>query len=69
MHVTDSVSRPFTGIAACFLGLVGLVHLLRAGAGWSLVVQGWPVPVWWSGVVAVPLFALAAMLWREARRG
>lgn len=68
MDVTERSSLPYTGIAASFLGLVGLAHLLRAAAGWSIVIQDWPVPVWWSGAVAVPLLALATMLWREARR-
>ncbi len=68
MDDTRDTSKPFSGFAAFFLGLVGLVHLCRAAAGWTVVIEGWAVPVWWSGAVGVPLLALAAMLWREAHR-
>ncbi len=68
MDDVHDATKPFTGLAACFLGLIGLVHLCRAAAGWTIVIEGWTVPVWWSGAVGVPLLALAAMLWREAHR-
>ena len=68
MGETFDSPKPFTGVAVSFLGLVGLAHLLRAAAGWSIVIQGWPVPLWLSGTVAVALLALATMLWREAHR-
>ncbi|MCP3956899.1 MAG: hypothetical protein GY719_03505 [bacterium] len=67
MEAARDLSKPFTSAAAAFLGLVGLVHLLRAFAGWTIVIEGWPVPASWSGAVAVPLLGLAAMVWREAR--
>lgn len=69
MDAAHNPAKPFAGFAAAFIGLVGLVHLCRAAAGWSIVIEGWQVPVWWSGAVGVPLLVLAAMLWREARRG
>ncbi len=68
MERTHDLSKPFTGVAALFLGFVGLVHLLRAFAGWTVVIEGWALPVSWSGAVALPLLGLAAMVWREARR-
>ncbi len=68
MDDTRDASKPFSGFAAFFLGLVGLVHLCRAAAGWSIVIEGWAVPVWWSGAVGVPLLALATIVWREAHR-
>ena len=68
MNETHNPSRPFTGVAVFFLGLVALAHLLRAFTGWTLVIEGWLVPVWLSVAVAVPLLALAAMVWREAHR-
>ena len=68
MEATRDLPKPFTSFAAAFLGFVGLVHLLRALAGWTIVIEGWTLPASWSGAVAVPLLGLAALVWREAYR-
>jgi hypothetical protein len=58
--------KPFTSIAVAVLSIVALVHLTRLLAGWEVVVSGFFVPVWWSGVALVVAGGLALMLWREA---
>ena len=60
--------KPFTTIAVVVLSLVALLQLLRFVAGWELTVDGIAVPVWASGIAFVIAAALAAMVWREARR-
>ena len=58
--------KPFTRIAVAVFSIVALVHLTRLLAGWEVVVSGFVVPVWWSGVALVVAGGLALMLWREA---
>jgi hypothetical protein len=59
--------KPYTRIAVAVFSIVALVHLARLLAGWEVVVSGFVVPVWWSGVALVVAGGLALMLWREAR--
>ena len=49
------------------LALVALVHLFRLFAGWSVVVTGFAVPLWWSAPIVVIFAGLALLVWREAR--
>ena len=59
--------KPFTTIAVALLALIAVIHLLRLLAGWQVVVTGFVVPVWWSGLGFVIAGGLALMVWREAR--
>ena len=58
--------KPFTTIAVAVFTLVALVHLARVVAGWEVVVTGFVIPVWWSGIGMVVAGGLALMVWREA---
>ena len=60
--------KPFTTIAALFLGLIALLQLLRFILAWEIILNGVIVPVWLSGVAFVMTAGLAVMLWLEARR-
>jgi len=60
--------KPFTTIAALFLGLIALLQLLRFILAWEIILNGVIVPVWLSGVAFVIAAGLAVMLWLEARR-
>jgi hypothetical protein len=60
--------KPFTTIAVAVFTLIAIVHLLRLFAGWEVVVTGFVIPVWWSGVGLVIAAGLALMVWREARQ-
>ena len=54
-------------LAAAILAVFGVVHLLRLIGGWSVVVNGFEVPMWVSIVALIVSWVLAAMLWRERR--
>ena len=45
--------KTFTTIASVIFGIVALLQLLRIFLGWSVVIGGWMVPMWfsWIGVV------------------
>lgn len=58
--------KPFTTIAVVVFAVMAIVHLLRLFAGWEVVVAGFAIPVWWSGVGVVIAGALGLMVWREA---
>lgn len=58
--------KPFTTIAVAVFMIMALVHLSRLLTGWEVVLGGFVVPVWWSGVALVICAGLALMLWREA---
>ena len=60
--------KPFTTIAAVFLGLIALLQLLRFILAWEIILNGVIVPVWLSGVAFVIAAGLAVMLWKEARQ-
>jgi len=60
--------KPFTTIAALFLGLIALLQLLRFILAWEIILNGVIVPVWLSGVAFVMTAGLAVMLWLETRR-
>ena len=60
--------RPFTRIAVVALWLIALLQLLRFIAGWEVTLNGAPVPLWLSGLVAALAAALAVMVWRERPR-
>jgi len=60
--------RPFTRIAVVVLWLNALVQLLRFILRWEVTLNGAPVPLWLSGLVAVLAAGLAVMVWRERPR-
>jgi hypothetical protein len=60
--------KPFSVLAALVLGLVALVQLLRLIFGWSVVVNGFAIPLWASAVACLVAAGLAVMVWREARQ-
>jgi hypothetical protein len=60
--------KPFTRIAVVTLWLIALLQLLRFIAGWEVTLNGAPVPLWLSGLVAAIAAGLAVMVWRERPR-
>ena len=57
--------KPFTSLTVAVLAMFGLVHLLRLIGGWTVVVNGFEVPMWVSVVALIASLVLAAMVWRE----
>jgi len=60
--------KPFSLIAALVFGLVAVVQLLRVILGWSVVINGFAIPLWASAVACLVAAVLAAMVWRESRQ-
>ena len=58
--------KPFSSIAAVVFGLVALMQLLRLVLGWSIVINGFSIPLWASAVACLVAAGLAVMVWREA---
>lgn len=38
---------------------VGVLHGIRAGYGWEVIIGGWMVPIWVSWLAAIVLLILA----------
>ena len=60
--------KTFAAIAAAIFGLVALLHLLRLIMGWSIVIEAWTVPMWFSWIGFVVAGALSYFGTRLARR-
>jgi hypothetical protein len=60
--------KPFTKITMVVLWLIALVQLLRFILRWEVTLNGAPVPLWLSGLVAALAAGLAVMVWRERPR-
>ena len=45
--------KTFSTIAAAIFGVVAVLHLVRILVGWSIVIDGWTVPMWvsWVGLI------------------
>jgi hypothetical protein len=59
--------KPAILIAAMFLTVVSIVHLLRIVFAVEIVINGWSVPYSINGVLAIITAYLATMLWKEHR--
>jgi hypothetical protein len=59
--------QPAILIAAIFLTVVSIAHLLRIVFAVEIVINGWSVPYFINGVLAVITAYLATMLWKELR--
>jgi hypothetical protein len=60
--------KPFTRLAVVVLWLIALPQLFRVIAGWEFTLNGAPVPLWLSVLVAALAASLAVMVWRERPR-
>lgn len=59
--------KPFTSLACLLLAVIALLQLTRLLLGWDIVVNGYAVPPWASGVAALLSGGLSLLAWREAR--
>ena len=57
--------KPFTSLAIAVFALLALLQLARVLLGWTVVVNGFAVPIWASVIAAVIAGGLALMLYRE----
>lgn len=59
--------KPFTSLTCVLLALIALLQLIRVVLGWQVVVDGFAVPLWASGVAALVAGSLCVLTWRESR--
>lgn len=59
--------KPYTAVASVFLAVITLMHMARMLAGWSILVEGWHVPLWLNALGAIVTGTLSVMLWKESR--
>lgn len=57
--------RTFAFVAGTIFAIVALAHLLRLIAGWPVVLNTWPVPMWASGVAVLVAGYLAFAAFRS----
>lgn len=60
--------KPATTISTLFLTVVALAHAARLIAGWPVTVDGFDVPLWFSGAAALVVGCLAVGMMVEQRR-
>ncbi len=46
-------------VSGIFFGVAGILHLLRALSSWSLIIESFSIPVWFSYLVAIILLVLS----------
>ena len=60
--------KTFATIATVIFGLVALLHLLRIAMSWSITIETWTVPMWFSWIGLVVAGVLSYYGTRVARR-
>jgi hypothetical protein len=61
--------KPFSAISVVLFALMAFGHLLRALAGWEIIIGATIIPLWPSVLVFLVFGVVAVMLWREAKQG
>lgn len=59
--------KPFTSLACLLLAAIALLQATRLLLGWTIIVNGYAVPLWASGVAALLTGGLSLLAWRESR--
>ena len=59
--------KPYSTIAVVVFAIVAVLHLVRIGMGWEVIVNGITMPLWVSVVGTIIAGGLAILLWREGR--
>jgi hypothetical protein len=59
--------KPYTVAASVVFTLVAIAQLLRFALGWTVIINGYTVPLWVSAVACLIAATLAVMIRREAR--
>lgn len=62
-------AKSFATLAAAVFALGAVVQFLRIAMGWTIIVNGMPLPYWPSWVAVVVLAALSFLGFRAAARG
>ena len=60
--------KPYTAAASVVFTLVAIAQLLRFALGWTVIVNGYQIPLWASAIACLVAATLAVMIRREARK-
>jgi hypothetical protein len=60
--------KPFTTLAIVILSMMALLQLIRIILSWTVIVNGFVIPLWVSGIAFLVAGTCAVMLAREARQ-
>jgi hypothetical protein len=60
--------KPYTAAASIVFTLVAIAQLLRFALGWTVIIDGYTVPLWFSAVAFLIAATLAVMIRRETRK-
>lgn len=60
---TASNTKTFSMIASVVFALVAILQLLRFVLGWTVLVNGFSVPLWASAIAFVIATSLSIMVW------
>jgi len=55
--------QTFYFIAGLIFTAAGTMHILRAVLNWTIIINGWTLPMWVSWVVGVIVILLAIKAW------
>jgi len=61
--------KPASLLVAILLDIIAVVHILRLVFNTEVIIGGWVLPMWVSGVGAVAATVLSVLVIREARSG
>ena len=59
--------KPASLLVAILLSIIAVVHILRLVFHTEVLIGGWVLPMWVSGVGAVAAAVLSVLVFREAR--
>ena len=59
--------KPASLLVAILLDIIAIVHLLRLVFHTEVIIGGWVLPMWVSGVGCVAAAVLSVLVFREAR--
>ena len=61
--------KPASLLVAILLDIIAVVHILRLIFHTEVIIGGWVLPMWVSGLGAVAATVLSVLVIREARSG
>ena len=61
-------TKTFLQVTGIVFGIVGVLHLYRAISSWTLIVEGFTIPVWFSFVAGVLILGLSYWAFKLARK-
>lgn len=61
-------AKTFFQLTGVIFSVIGVLHLLRLFYGWSIVIVGWTVPLWFSAVGIVIAWYIAYNAWQLAKK-